>query len=313
MVIVGVVMTGCSKGSTNKPVKVKPFVQSEPKTITLEGVTLPKGMGFDGEEYNEIAKAYSGKDIQPLIDGVKNKNNTIQQRFALILGLAQLPQANEKQVEILYNNHINDPMLVSELTLAGRVLFQREQYVFLEYCEKFEKMPDYVQAFLTALTKAAGLTPSEDLECNKVFAKLNEMNSIAINRCPDCTKIPPKIFDGLDNLTFLEISESGLSEVPPNAFFGLKILTTLSLLINKTNAISKDAFSGLTNLNNLSLFEPNLTQLPDGLFSHTKKLARITMHRKLKDQINNESERLGLKLDGLESRFTSEIILEAEE
>jgi len=90
--------------------------------------------------------------------------------------------------------------------------------------------------------------------------------------------IPANAFQGLDNLSTLDLSANRLKSVPANIFQGLIHLSTLNLSSNGITTISSDGFAGLENLSELDLSYNDLTALSSAQFQSLKNLSKLSLY-----------------------------------
>lgn len=133
--------------------------------------------------------------------------------------------------------------------------------------------------------------------------------------------LPPKIFEKMTELTFLELGFNNLTHLSDGIFHNQKKLKNLNLWGNNLRNLSKEAFYGvtsnveldlsnnnietlqadifqyLTNLTLLSLNANHITSLPAGLLNNNKNLEKFSL-------INNRVE-----LDALPNAFLANLPL----
>ena len=120
-------------------------------------------------------------------------------------------------------------------------------------------------ATITALTFNGGGTGITELR-RRDFAGLTGLTSLTLSDHA-LTTLPPDIFDGLNALTSLTVTQNdNLATLPEGIFDGLTALETLDLGLNSLTALRSDAFAGLRTLTTLTLNSNRLTMLPEGIF-----------------------------------------------
>ena len=111
-----------------------------------------------------------------------------------------------------------------------------------------------------------------------LFKRLRHLETLVIVDFDDFfTDIPSTVFDGLENLTRLEIPMNKLTNINPEWFSFLKNLSILSLSACQLNQLSDvGAFIHLKNLEYLKIFKKNdqLALEPD-VFNELKKLKKV--------------------------------------
>ena len=93
----------------------------------------------------------------------------------------------------------------------------------------------------------------------------------------DITELKLGDFDGLSNLTTLNLMGNQLSSLPAGLFDKLHNLTTLSLISNELSSLPDDIFDNLTNLETLNLSGNELSSLPAGLFDNLTNLTFLNL------------------------------------
>ena len=88
---------------------------------------------------------------------------------------------------------------------------------------------------------------------------------------------PSEIFDELTNLTTLDLSGNKLSSLPSGVFDELTNLTGLNLANNDLSSLSEDIFDELTNLTGLNLANNDLSSLPAGVFEELTNLTLLNL------------------------------------
>ncbi|MCY4374752.1 MAG: fibronectin type III domain-containing protein, partial [Spirochaetaceae bacterium] len=94
----------------------------------------------------------------------------------------------------------------------------------------------------------------------------------------DLTALKPGDFDGLTNLTFLDLRNNRLTALPVGVFDELTAMTALGLARNELTALPDGVFDKLTALNWLALARNELTALPAGVFDQLKSLTQLNLH-----------------------------------
>ena len=88
---------------------------------------------------------------------------------------------------------------------------------------------------------------------------------------------PTEIFDELTNLTTLDLSGNKLSSLPSGVFDELTNLTGLNLANNDLSSLSEDIFDELINLTGLNLANNDLSSLPAGVFDELTNLTWLNL------------------------------------
>ena len=88
---------------------------------------------------------------------------------------------------------------------------------------------------------------------------------------------PSEIFDELTNLTTLDLSGNKLSSLPSGVFDELTNLTGLNLANNDLSSLSEDIFDELINLTGLNLANNDLSSLPAGVFDELSNLTWLNL------------------------------------
>ena len=131
-------------------------------------------------------------------------------------------------------------------------------------------------ATITALTFNGGGTGITELR-RRDFAGLTGLTSLTLSDHA-LTTLPPDIFDGLNALTSLTVTQNdNLATLPEGIFDGLTALETLDLGLNSLTALRSDAFAGLRTLTTLTLNSNRLTMLPEGIFDGLTALETLDL------------------------------------
>ena len=85
-------------------------------------------------------------------------------------------------------------------------------------------------------------------------------------------------FNGLINLTELQLYDNELTELPPNIFDDLTRLIELNLSNNQLRELPAGVFSNLMQLENLNLTSNQIAALPDGIFTGLSKIKQLWAH-----------------------------------
>ena len=107
-------------------------------------------------------------------------------------------------------------------------------------------------------------------------------------------------FDGMSNLTSLDLSGNELSSLPTGIFDDLTELTSLDLFKNKLSSLPTGIFDKLTELETLDLSGNALSSLPAGLFD---KLTNLTYLNLLDNPLQSLPDDYFDKLTKLETLF----------
>ena len=84
-------------------------------------------------------------------------------------------------------------------------------------------------------------------------------------------------FNGLSNITTLDLYNNKLTSLPSNVFAGLNSLTTLNLDHNKLSSLPPNVFAGLNSVTYLTLNNNNLTSLHPNVFAGLTSLGEVTL------------------------------------
>ncbi len=98
--------------------------------------------------------------------------------------------------------------------------------------------------------------------------------NLCLNRL---TILPPKIFNGLQDLLILDLSANELTTLPAGIFDGLGNLRHLYLSYNQLITLPSRVFYGLDNLQHLFLIDNQLTTLEPGIFNDLQKLRLLLL------------------------------------
>jgi len=143
----------------------------------------------------------------------------------------------------------------------------------------------------------------------------NMRNLSHLELCANIEEMPSHMFDGLENLEFIEFGGNKLRQMPRGIFSKMPKLKHLNLWSNELHNLTKhdfegatsvvgidihgngieqlphDVFTYLTNLTDINLSANVFRSLPEGLFEHNKHLVEVRL-------MNNR-----VKLDTLPSRL----------
>nr|XP_058941541.1 SLIT and NTRK-like protein 6 [Pocillopora verrucosa] len=89
--------------------------------------------------------------------------------------------------------------------------------------------------------------------------------------------IQKNAFQGLPNVTEIEMRHNPLTTIEGNAFQGLKKLRELVLNSNDIKVLYKDSFQGISQIKRIHLSHNNLQTLPEGLFDDTVNLEYLRL------------------------------------
>ncbi|RMX55891.1 hypothetical protein pdam_00006234 [Pocillopora damicornis] len=89
--------------------------------------------------------------------------------------------------------------------------------------------------------------------------------------------IQKNAFQGLPNVTEIEMRHNPLTTIEGNAFQGLKKLRQLLLNSNDIKVLYKDSFQGISQIKWIFLSHNNLQTLPEGLFDDTVNLEYLRL------------------------------------
>ena len=132
---------------------------------------------------------------------------------------------------------------------------------------------DRTPAVISAITKAAGFADSG--HCEKVSdPMLDQIGALFMYR-EGLTSLKAGDFEGLSNLTLLNLELNELAELPKGVFAGLSRLETLTLSRNRLVGLPDGLFAGLTNLRWLNLQNNSIRELPEGLLAGLTKLDEL--------------------------------------
>lgn len=91
--------------------------------------------------------------------------------------------------------------------------------------------------------------------------------------------MPEEVFDGLDNLTSLDLGDNQIGALPEEVFDGLDSLKSLVLLQNQLSTLPEELFDGLSALVELNLARNQITSLPTGVFEGLRLTSMLGLSR----------------------------------
>ena len=86
------------------------------------------------------------------------------------------------------------------------------------------------------------------------FGGLTNLERLALNAPVQSNSLPSGLFDGLVNLTFIDLQTAKLNSIPPNWFNGLVSLETVHISNNNLQTIPQGLFDGLPSLVHVNLY-----------------------------------------------------------
>ncbi len=109
------------------------------------------------------------------------------------------------------------------------------------------------------------------------LADLPTSTKVLILRNNAITALPIGIFDGLPNLTRLDLSHNNLQTIPAGIFDALTDLEQLDLNHNQLNSFPAGVFDALTNMTGLAISSNQLTMasFPSGIFNNLTNLSLL--------------------------------------
>ena len=135
--------------------------------------------------------------------------------------------------------------------------------------KKYNTAPHVSEADLAAIT-------SLNVAGNRGFV-LGGLGNIRLSTHGNMTALKSGDFDGLSNLTSLNLNGNELSSLPSGIFDNLTELTSLNLLKNKLSSLTTGIFDRLTELDTLNLSGNELSSLPAGLFDKLTNLTNLNL------------------------------------
>ena len=110
------------------------------------------------------------------------------------------------------------------------------------------------------------------------LAAITDLNLTSLLRDDKVTTLKIGDFDGLTNLTQLNLGFNELRTLPSGIFDGLTNLTELYLSINELRTLPSGIFDKLTNLTHLGLHHNELRTLPSGIFDKLTNLTWLNLN-----------------------------------
>ena len=135
--------------------------------------------------------------------------------------------------------------------------------------KKYNTAPHVSEAHLAAIT-------SLNISGNRGFA-LSGLGGNWFSTHGNITALKSGDFDGITNLTLLNLSGNELSSLSAGIFDKLTNLKTLSLFKNQLSSLPTGIFDKLTNLKTLNLSGNQLSSLPSGLFDKLTNLTTLNL------------------------------------
>ena len=135
-------------------------------------------------------------------------------------------------------------------------------------CDRTRQVRDAIVAQTLGKTDCADIT-KEDLEA---------ITTLSVTGQSSLTTLKAGDFDGLTEVTTLNLSDNGLSSLPKGVFDKLTKLTTLNLSDNRLSSLPKGVFDKLTALTMLDLNTNRLSSLPEGIFDKLTALTTLYLN-----------------------------------
>jgi Leucine-rich repeat (LRR) protein len=116
----------------------------------------------------------------------------------------------------------------------------------------------------------------------KIFQNQHKLESLTIrnshnNDSVPTFTLPENIFQGLTNLTLLELGGNDIITLPENLIQSLRNLDHINLSYNKIDNLPEQFFQGLTKLKHLDLRKNKLESLPENIFQGLIKLEILNL------------------------------------
>ncbi|TGG83163.1 MAG: hypothetical protein ERJ69_04080, partial [Aphanocapsa feldmannii 288cV] len=109
------------------------------------------------------------------------------------------------------------------------------------------------------------------------FDGLSNLSHLNLDR-NELNSLPEDVFDGLSKLNVIQLSNNELSSLPENIFDGLSKLQSIYLNYNELSSLPEDVFDGLSKLKYLFLYDNKLSSLPENVFDGLSNLERLFMY-----------------------------------
>lgn len=150
-----------------------------------------------------------------------------------------------------------------------------------------------------------------------LFKRFKQLEKLRIESFNDFfNDIPPSnVFDGLENLTELNLCSNELINFDPEWFSHKPNLKSLYLTDNQITVLSIEMFSNLTNLTTLRLSDNQFNRLEDRVFSHLENLENLSIShnyniRNLKPEVFHGLDKLmSLEMGAFNDDFQLDINL----
>ena len=149
-----------------------------------------------------------------------------------------------------------------------------------------DRTPQVRDAIVKTVKKLEGGTGVED--CDDVTeAHLAQIRTLIVRHNAELTSLKSGDFDGLSNLTNLDLQGNSLTSLPADIFEGLSKLEQLALFLNSLSTVPAGVFDGLSNLRTLDMsrnqrlvgfwYQKTLSSLPAGVFGDLTSLTRLDL------------------------------------
>jgi Leucine-rich repeat (LRR) protein len=102
-------------------------------------------------------------------------------------------------------------------------------------------------------------------------------------------QIPDSLFNGVKNLSDIDLSNCEIAELKGNMFNGLKTLSNINFSNNQIKEIPAEFFNGLEEITQINFSNNQIQEIPRNLFYGVKKIDRINFS---KNKINKLPEEL---------------------
>ena len=152
------------------------------------------------------------------------------------------------------------------ISVAGKTVTVSQLAIHKGVCDR-------TPAVISAITKAAGFADSG--HCERVSDPMLDQIGALFMYQEGLTSLKAGDFEGLSNLTLLNLELNELAELPKGVFAGLSRLEALTLSRNRLVGLPDGLFAGLTNLRSLNLQNNSIRDLPVGVLAGLTKLDKL--------------------------------------
>ena len=226
------------------------------------GALTPRSFSVSGTQYTVVALAYTGPSN--LLSITFNEAFTLFD-FTLAVDGVTL-RSNEEAMDSIGNEkkytwEIPNPSWSDGQSVNVRLL--------MDICDRSQGVVDAILATTPSYDFCDGVDPAELADITVL-----DVTGFSVGRLRNSD------FDDLPNLRTLDLSgttlvEDGRQNLPADAFQGLSNLTTLDLSNNPILDLPEGIFDGLSNLIHLDLSDTQVGTLPQGLFDGLTSLRTL--------------------------------------